>query len=200
MTDPSDVPPPTTPDTVHLMAPWGRRRGRLVGAGLAIGSLVLAAAFVAMLWSTPSAAFGFVLAAAMLVLGLGLAWWIGRTSMNVRLEMGDWGVRYQAPLVRIEARWEDVVAVDQVLRGSETGPALVLAGDRATGDRGLLGVIGIAGALDGSGVARSSVGSTIPLAAFIEGRFVGSPVERDLRRYVPALVDGYVLRYPALVR
>lgn len=199
MTDPIDA-PPTTPDAVHLMAPWGRRRSRWVSLGLAAGSVVLAAALAAMLWSTPSAGIGFLLAVALLVLGLGVAWWVGRTARDVRLEMGDWGVRYRAPMVRIEARWEDVVAVDQVLRGSETGPALVLAGDRATGDRGLLGVIGIAGAIDGSGVTRSSMGSTIPLAAFIEGRFVGSPVERDLRRHVPALVDGYVLRYPALVR
>lgn len=182
------------------MAPWGLRRSRFVSIGMAGGGVILGAALLAMLISTPSAPFGVVLALLTLLLGIGGGIWVRRQAARVRLTLGDWGVRYEAPMVRIEAAWEDVAAVDQVLRGTETGPALVLTGDRMTSGRGLVGLVQLGGALEGTSVAGPSYRSTIPLAAFIEGRFVGSAVERDLRRWVPQLVDGFVLRHPDLVR
>lgn len=186
--------------SVHHLAPWARRRSRLVQLALVGGSLVLGAAFLATLSGTSSFAAGVLLAIAIVALGAGAALYLRRAVPRVRLEMDAGGVRYDAGRRRIEAAWEDVAAVDLVLRGTDTGPALVLKEDRAVSGSGLLGVGDVGGAVTGAGVAPSSMRSTIPLAAFIEGRFVGSPVETDLRRYVPSLVDGYVLRHPDLVR
>lgn len=171
-----------------------------MGLALAGGSVVLAAAFLATLSGTSSFTVGIVLAVAIVGLGVGAALYLRRTVPQVRLEMDAQGVRYAAGRRRIEASWDDVAAVDLVLRGTDTGPALVLKEDRTVSSGGLLGVADVGGAVTGTGVAGSAMRSTIPLAAFIEGRFVGSAVEADLRRYVPSLVDGYVLRHPERVR
>jgi hypothetical protein len=186
--------------SVHAMAPWARRRGRLVQLALVGSSLVLGAAFLATLSGTSSFAGGVVLAVAIVAVGAGAALYLRRTVPRVRLEFDDAGVTYEAGRHRIRAAWDDVAAVDLVLRGTETGPALVLREDRAVSGSGLLGMGDIGGAVAGMGVASASMRSTIPLAAFIEGRFVGSPVEADLRQHIPSLVDGYVLRHPDRVR
>jgi len=185
---------------VHGLAPWARRRGRLVQLVLVAGSLVLAAAFVATLSGTSSFLGGIALALATVLLGVGLAWYLQRVVPRVRLEIGDDGVTYDAGTHRIEATWDDVAAIDLVLRGSDTGPALVLRADRAVSGSGMLGVADIGGAIGGSGFGGPSLKSTIPLAAFIQGRLAGSPVEVDLRRHIPELVDAYLARYPDRAR
>lgn len=182
------------------MAPWARRRARWVQAGLVGGSAVLGVAFLAMLGGTASAAFGAVLAAAIVLAGGLAAWWLGRTVAGVSLEVGPDGVRYVSGRTRIEAGWADVAAVDLVLRGTDTGPALVLHEGRSATGAGRLAMGGLGGSGAGAAGASPSVRSTIPLAAFIEGRFVGGPVEGCLRRHVPQLVDGFVLRHPERVR
>jgi hypothetical protein len=182
--------------SVHGLAPWARRRGRLVQFALIGGSIALAFAFVATLSGPETVVAGVILAIATLVLGLGAAAWLQRLVPRVRLEIGDAGVSYDAGTHRIEAAWEDVAALDLVIRGSDSGPALVLRSDRAVSGRGMLGVGDIGGALGGTGFGAPSLKSTIPLAAFIEGGLAGSAVEADLRRHIPALVDGYLARYP----
>jgi hypothetical protein len=185
---------------VHALAPWARRRGRLVQAALAGGSLVLAAAFLATLSGTPSFAAGIVLAALTLALGAGSTVYLGRVMRRVRLQVSDAGVVYDTGSHRIEATWEDVAALDLVVRGSDTGPALVLRADGVVSGAGLLGMADIGGAIGGTGLTAPSLKSTIPLVAFIEGRLAGSPLEADLRRYIPELVDGYLSRYPDRAR
>ena len=161
-----------------------------------VGSLVLAVAFLATMSGSPSFPAGVVLAIATVVLGLGFAWYVRRVVPRVRLEIRDDGVLYDAGRHRIEAVWGDVAAVDLVIRGSDTGPALVLRADRAMSGSGMLGVADIGGAIGGSGLTSPTVRSTIPLRAFIEGRFAGSAVEADLRRYIGPLVDQYHVRHP----
>jgi hypothetical protein len=185
---------PDAPE-VHGLAPWARRRSRLVQVALVAGSLLVAAAMLAMLSGTDSFPVGLVLAVAIVILGVAGAWYVRRALPRVRLEIGPSGVGYQAGKHRIEAAWSDVAAVDLVIRGSETGPALVLSADRAVSDAGMLGA-SIGGAIGGAGMAGASVRSTIPLAAFIEGSFRGSPVEQGLRRHIPDLLEGYFARYP----
>ena len=164
------------------------------------GSLVLAVAFLATLSGTPSFPAGIALAVATLLAGLAFAGYLRRVVPRVRLEIGDAGVVYDAGRHRIEAAWADVAAIDLVLRGSDTGPALVLTADRTVSRSGILGVADIGGAISGSGLGAPSFRSTIPLAAFIEGRLAGSPVEADLRRHIPSLVDAYHVRYPDRAR
>jgi len=180
---------------VHGLAPWARRRGRLVQLALIGGSVVLAIAFLATLSGTDSFAAGVGLAIAMVLVGLGFAWYLRRVMPRVRLEIRDDGVIYDAGRHRIEAAWGDVAAVDLVIRGSDTGPALILRADRAVSS-GLLGVADIGGAIGGTGLTAPSLRSTIPLAAFIQDGFVGSAVEGDLRRYIGPLVVQYHVRHP----
>ena len=168
----------------------------MVQLALVGGSVVVAAAILAMLSGTESFPVGVALAITMVVLGLGFAWYVRRAVPRVHLEIGDTGVTYQAGKHRIEAAWEDVAAVDLVIRGSETGPALVLTADRAVSGGGMLGMADLGGAMGGTVVAAPSLKSTIPLSAFIEGPFRGSAVEQDLRRHIPALIDAYLQRYP----
>lgn len=186
--------------SVHGMAPWARKRARWVGVALLLGAFVVGGAMVAMLLGTSSAWLGVVLAVAVVALGAATAWWLRRTVASLRLELGPDGVRYVSGRTRIEAAWDDVAAVDLVMRGTDTGPAIVLKEDRAVAASGRLGMGDPTPAVTGTGVAQPSMRSTIPLAAFVEGRFVGSDVERDLRRFVPGLVDGFVLRHPERVR
>ena len=160
------------------------------------GSLVLAVAFLATFIGTGSFPAGIALAVSIVAVGLGFAWYVRRTVPRVHLEIGPQGVTYDAGGHRIEAAWADVAAIDLVLRGSETGPALVLRGDHAVGGSGMLGVADIGGAIGGTGIAAPSYKSTIPLAAFIPGRLGGSAVEADLRRYIGPLVDQYHVRHP----
>ena len=186
--------------SVHGMAPWARKRARWVGLGLLLGAAVVGGAILAMLAGTTSAWLGVILALGIVALGAGTAWWLRRTVATLRLELGPDGVRYTSGRTRIEASWDDVAAVDLVMRGTDTGPAIVLKEDRAVAAGGRLAMGDLTPAVTGTGVAQPSMRSTIPLAAFVEGRFVGSDVERDLRRFVPALVDGFVLRHPERVR
>lgn len=180
---------------VHGLAPWARRRGRLVQLVLVGGSLVLAAALLAMLSGTDSFSVGIGLAVATVGAGVGFAWYLRRAMPRVHLEIRDEGVIYDAGRHRIEAAWGDVAAVDLVIRGADTGPALILRADRAVSG-GILGVADIGGAIGGTGLTAPSLRSTIPLAAFIDGRFAGSAVEGDLRRYIGPLVVQYHVRHP----
>lgn len=180
---------------VHGLAPWARRRGRLVQLALVGGSLLLAVAFLATLSGTDSFTGGIALAVGIVLVGLGFAWYVRRVMPRVRLEIRDEGVIYDAGRHRIEAAWGDVAAVDLVIRGSETGPALILRADRAV-SIGMLGVADIGSAIGGAGLTSPSLRSTIPLAAFIQGRFAGSAVEEDLRRYIGPLVVQYHVRHP----
>ena len=182
--------------SVHRLAAWARRRGRLAQGILVAGSAVMAGALLATLSGTSTFALGVVLALAIVAVGLGFAWVVQRAMPRVRLEIGERAVVYDAMTHRIQAAWDDVVAVDLVLRGSETGPALVLRADRSVGGGGLLGLADLGGIIDGSAIRGPSMRSTIPLAAFIQGPFRGSPVEADLRRHIPELVDAYLARYP----
>jgi hypothetical protein len=182
------------------MAPWARKRARWVGLALLGGAVVVGGAILAMLAGTASAPLGVALALVTVALGTAAAWWLRRTVDTLRLELGPDGVKYASGRTRIVAAWDDVAAVDLVLRGTDTGPAIVLKEDRAVATRGRLAMGDPTPAVTGTGVAQPSMRSTIPLAAFVEGRFVGSAVEKELRRFVPALVDGFVLRHPERVR
>jgi hypothetical protein len=164
------------------------------------GAVVVGGAILAMLAGTASAPLGVALALLTVALGTAAAWWLRRTVETLRLQLGPDGVTYVSGRTRIEAAWDDVAAVDLVMRGTDTGPAIVLREDRAVATRGRLAMGDPTPAVTGTGVAQPSMRSTIPLAAFVEGRFVGSAVERDLRRFVPSLVDGFVLRHPERVR
>lgn len=186
--------------SVHGMAPWARKRARWVGLGLVAGAIIVGGAILAMLAGTSSAWLGVILALGIVALGAGTAWWLRRTVATLRLELGPDGLRYASGRTRIEAAWDDVAAVDLVMRGTDTGPAIVLKEDRAVAAAGRLAMGDLTPAVTGTSVAQPSMRSTIPLAAFVEGRFVGSEVERDLRRFVPTLVDGFVLRHPERVR
>jgi hypothetical protein len=181
---------------VYGLAPWARRRGRVVQGTLVVGALVIGGAIMAMLSGTESFGIGVALAIVTLAIGFGMAWYIGRVAPRVRLAIGPDGVRYDAGTHAIAAAWSDVAAVDLVIRGSDTGPALVLHGDRAVSGGGMLGAAGIGQAIGGTGLFAPSLKSTIPLNAFLQGGLAGSPIESDLRRYIPELVDGYLARYP----
>jgi hypothetical protein len=181
---------------VHRLAPWARRRGRIVQLVLIGGSLVLAAAFLATLSGTDSFTVGVVLAVATVGVGAGMALYLGRTVPRVRLEIGASGVVYDAGNHRIEASWPDVAAIDLIIRGSDTGPALVLVADRAVGGGGMLHLADVGGAIGGTGLGAPSMRSTIPLAGFLQDGLAGSPVADDLRRFIPMHVDAYLVRYP----
>jgi hypothetical protein len=180
---------------VYPMAPWARRRGLLVQAALAVGGVVLGAAIVAMLSGTEGFAVGVGLAIVMAALGFGGAVFVRWMIRRVRLVVDDGGVTYDAGTHRIEARWSDVAAVDLIIRGADTGPALVLSGDRAVSGGGMLATADIAGAIDGAGIRPPSLRSTIPLNAFIQGPLQGSPLEADLRTHIPAQLDAYLARH-----
>lgn len=182
--------------SVHGLAPWARRRSRLVQLTLLGGSVVLAGAFLATLSGTESFPAGVALALATVVMGVVFAAYLHRAVPRVRLEIGEAGVVYEAGRHRIEATWEDVAALDLIIRGSDTGPALVLRADRAVSASGMLGVADLGGAIGGTGISTPSLRSTIPLAGFIQGRLPGSAVEADLRQHIPGLVDAYLARYP----
>lgn len=164
------------------------------------GSIVLGVAFLATMSGSPSFPAGVVLAVATVAMGLGFAWYVRRIVPRVRLEIRDDGVLYDAGRHRVEAVWGDVAAVDLVIRGSDTGPALVLRTDRAETGSSMLGGADIGGAIGGTGLMSPSIRSTIPLRAFIEGRFADSAVEADLRRYIGPLVDQYHVRHPERTR
>lgn len=163
---------------------------------LVSGSLVLAAAFLATLSGTDTFGAGALLALATAALGVGMAAYLGRTVPRVRLEIGASGVVYDAGRHRIEATWPDVAAIDLVIRGSDTGPALILVADRAVSGAGVLSLADVGGAISGTGLGAPSMRSTIPLAAFLQDGLAGSPVADDLRRFIPMLVDAYLVRYP----
>jgi hypothetical protein len=177
------------------MAPWALRRGLLVQVALTVGGVVLGGAIAAMLSGTDGFGVGVGLAVVLGALGVGGALFVRWMIRRVRLVVDADGVTYDAGTHRIQARWSDVVAVDLIIRGADTGPALVLSGDRAVSGSGMLAAADVAGAIEGAGLRPPSLRSTIPLNAFIEGRLPDSPLEADLREHIPELVDAYLERY-----
>jgi hypothetical protein len=180
---------------VYAMAPWARRRASLVQAVLAVGGIVLGAAIAAMLSGTEGFGVGVGLAVVVGVMGIGGAVFVRWMIRRVRLVVDDDGVTYDAGTHRIAARWSDVVAVDLIIRGADTGPALVLDGDRAVSGGGMLATADLAGAIEGAGLRPPSLRSTIPLNAFIQGSLPGSPLEADLRAHIPTQLDAYLARH-----
>jgi len=179
---------------VYGLAPRARRRGRLVQLALVGGGIGLAAATLAYLNGTEGFGYGVVLAITILGLGLGVAWYVRRMTQRVRLTVGNAGVEYDAGTHRIVAVWEDVVAVDDVILGADTGPALVLRGDHAVSGGPMLGIAAVGQAIEATGSSAPSFKATIPLSGFIQGKLAGSPLEADLRDHVPELVDTYLAR------
>ena len=64
------------------------RRSRFVSIGMAGGGVILGAALLAMLISTPSAPFGVVLALLALLLGIGGGIWVRRQAARVPIGEG----------------------------------------------------------------------------------------------------------------
>lgn len=180
---------------VYGLAPWAMRRGRLVQLALVGGGIAVAAAILGVLNGTEGFGFGIVLAATTLGLSVVVTWYLRRMKARVRLVVGAEGVEYDAGTHRIAAGWEDVVAVDLVIRGADTGPALVLRGDHAVSGGRMLGVADIGEAIQGTGLLAPSLKSTIPLSWFIQGKLAGSPLGADLRGHIPELVDAYLARH-----
>ena len=115
-------------------------------------------------------------------------------TQQVRLTLGTAGVDYHAGTHRIVAAWDDVVAVDDVLLGADTGPALVLRGDHSVSGGPMLGLAALGRMIEGTGLSEPSFKATIPLSGFIQGKLAGSPLEADLRGHIPKLMDAYLAR------
>lgn len=177
------------------LAPRAMRRGRMVQLALVGGSIGLAAVTLAYLDGSEGFGYGVVLAMTTLGLGLGVAWFVRRMSARVRLIVGTEGVGYEAGTHAIVAAWEDVVAIDHVTRGADTGPALVLRGDHAVGGGWMLRIADIGEAIEGIGSSAPSYKETIPLSGFIHGTLAESPLCADLRGHIPELLDAYLARH-----
>jgi hypothetical protein len=186
-------PPPG--EVVFGLAPWARRRLRLVQATLTGGAVALSLAFVALFRGAETEAIGYGLAVFFTAVGLGVSIVLDVLAGRVHLVLGPDGVRYDAGTHRLEAAWSDVVAIDLVLRGADTGPALVLQEDRAVRGRGMLRFADLGNAVQGVGLAAPSLGSTIPLGAFVQGDLAGSPLGEGLRRHVPDLLAAWRERH-----
>ena len=180
---------------IYALAPWAVRRGRLVQLALVGGGFALASVILATLNGTGAFSYGILFAIVTLGTCMALAWYVRRLRLRMRLIVGTEGIEYDAGMYQIVAAWEDIVALDHVIRGSDTGPALVLRGDRAVGGDWVLRFADMGEAVERLGSSAPSRREMVPLNGFVQGVLAGSPLCAELRRHIPDIVDAFLARH-----